>query len=86
LSAGTPSQLLGYPVFEDANMPTMAANSFSICFGDFMRGYVICDRVGISLLRDPYTSRGNIIFYTRKRVGGTLLNSEAIKLMKFASS
>ena len=86
LSAGTPSLLLGYPVFEDASVPAIAANSLSIAFGDFRAAYLIADRVGTTVLRDPYTSKGNIIFYVRKRVGGSLINSEAVKVIKFSAS
>ena len=67
-------------------MPTIAANSLSIAFGDFQAGYLIADRKGMTLLRDPFTSRGNVILYVTKRVGGALIDSEAIKVMKFAAS
>ena len=85
LQAGQPALLLGYPVAEDDNMPAIATDSFSIAFGDFNRGYTIVDRMGVRTLRDPYTEKGKILFYTTKRVGGGVTDFEAIKLLKFSS-
>jgi HK97 family phage major capsid protein len=65
-------------------MPDMAPNSLSIAFGDFMRGYLVIDRVGVRVLRDPFSAKPYVLFYTTKRVGGGVQNFEAIKLMKFA--
>jgi HK97 family phage major capsid protein len=84
--AGAASTLLGYAVAEAEDMPDIASGSFSIAFGDFARGYLIVDRVGINVLRDPYSAKPYILFYTTKRVGGGVQNFEAIKLMKFAAS
>lgn len=84
LMEGETFQLLGKPVEIDDFMPDIAANSLSIAFGDFRRGYIIVDRMGIRVLRDAYTSKPYIKFYTTKRVGGGLNDSNAIKLMKFA--
>ena len=84
--AGQPATLFGYPVIESEDMPDIAANSFSIAFGDFNRGYLIVDRVGIRVLRDPYTAKPYILFYTTKRVGGGVQNFEALKLLKFGTS
>lgn len=86
LVAGEPSTLAGYPIHADGNMPTLAADSYSLAFGNFKRGYAIRDRKGISVLRDPYTTKGFVEFYTTKRVGGGIRNFEAIKLMKFGTS
>lgn len=83
--AGKPSMLLGYPVAESEDMPNIAANSLSIAFGDFQRGYLIVDRVGIRVLRDPYSSKPYVLFYTTKRVGGGVADFDAIKLMKFSA-
>jgi HK97 family phage major capsid protein len=83
---GQPATLFGYPVVDDDNMPDIAANSFSIAFGDFRRGYLIVDRTGISILRDPYTNKPFVMFYVTKRVGGGVQNFEAIKLLRFATS
>jgi HK97 family phage major capsid protein len=76
--------LLGHPVAESEDMPAIAADSFSIAFGDFRRGYLIVDRVGIRILRDPYSSKPYVLFYTTKRVGGGIQDFNAIKLLKFA--
>lgn len=86
LTAGTPSTLMGYPVYECEDMPAMGAGSLSIAFGDFRRGYLIVDRQGPRMLRDPYTNKPYVNFYTTKRVGGSLLNDQAIKLLKFGTS
>lgn len=85
LEAGQPSMLLGYPVHEDENMPDISANSLSIAFGDFQRGYTIVDR-STSMLRDPYTAKPHVLFYSTKRVGAGMRDFRAIKLMKFAAS
>jgi HK97 family phage major capsid protein len=84
--AGQPPSLLGYPVAEADDMPDIAAGAYSIAFGDFSRGYLIVDRVGINVLRDPYSAKPYVLFYTTKRVGGGVQNFEAIKLLKFAAS
>lgn len=80
---GEASTLMGYPVAESEDMPTMAADSLSLAFGDFRRGYLIVDRVGIRVLRDPYSAKPYVLFYTTKRVGGGVADFEAIKLLKF---
>jgi HK97 family phage major capsid protein len=80
----TPSRLLGYPVVEAEDMPTIAANSLSIAFGDFNAGYVIVDRSGMSVLRDPYSNAPYVTFRTVRRVGGGVVDFDAIKLLKFA--
>jgi HK97 family phage major capsid protein len=85
-AAGQPATIFGYPVTEAEDMPDIAADSFSIAFGDFARGYLIVDRVGIRVLRDPYSAKPYVLFYTTKRVGGGVQNFEAIKLMKFSVS
>jgi HK97 family phage major capsid protein len=86
VAAGQSASLLGYTVAEAEDMPDIGANSLSIAFGDFARGYLIVDRVGINVLRDPFSAKPYVLFYTTKRVGGGVQNFEAIKLMKFAAS
>lgn len=76
----------GVPVIVDDYMPVISANSYSIAYGNFKRGYRIVDRRGIALIRDNITAKGTTKFNFRKRVGGGIINFEAIKLMKFASS
>ena len=79
--AGQPSTLLGYPVSELAALPALAASSKSVLFGDFARTYLIVDRVGVRVLRDPYTNKPFVMFYTTKRVGGGVVNPEAMKAL-----
>jgi HK97 family phage major capsid protein len=84
--AGQRATLMGFPVVEAEDMPDIAANSYSIAFGDFRRGYLVVDRVGVRILRDPYSAKPYVLFYTTKRVGGGIQDFDAIKLMKFAVS
>ena len=85
IAAGTPEMLAGYPIVRAEDMPALATNSYSMAFGDFRQGYQIVDRQGIRVMRDPYTSKPYVKFYTTKRVGGAVVNFEAIKFMKFAA-
>ncbi|HMN37966.1 MAG TPA: phage major capsid protein [Hyphomicrobium sp.] len=78
--------LMGYGVVECEDMPDIAANSLSIAFGDFSRGYLVVDRAGIRVLRDPFSAKPYVLFYTTKRVGGGVQDFDAIKLMKFSAS
>jgi HK97 family phage major capsid protein len=84
--AGLPGMLLGYPVTECEHMAAVAANAFPIAFGNWQRGYVIGDRTSLNVLRDPYTTKGAVKWYFRRRVHGSVLNSEAIKAIKVAVS
>ncbi|MEZ5853955.1 MAG: phage major capsid protein [Hyphomicrobiaceae bacterium] len=77
--------LLGHGVAEAEDMPDIAADATAIAFGDFRRGYLVVDRVGIRILRDPYSSKPYVLFYTTKRVGGGIQDFAAIKLLKFAA-
>ena len=85
LAAGAPPTLLNYPVTEAEDMPDVAEDATAIAFGDFKRGYLIVDRLGVRVLRDPYSAKPYVLFYTTKRVGGGVQNFEAIKLMKFGA-
>ncbi len=80
---GAPATLMNFPIVEAEDMPDIAAGSYSIAFGDFQRGYLIVDRMGIRVLRDPYSAKPYVLFYTTKRVGGGMQDFEAIKLLKF---
>ncbi len=84
LAAGAPNTLLGVPVALAADMPTPAASSLSVAVADFKRAYLIVDRIGIRTLRDPFTAKPFVKFYTTKRVGGKVVNTDAIKLLKLA--
>jgi HK97 family phage major capsid protein len=86
VQAGMPSQFLGFPVIEAEDMPTVGAGNFPLAFGNFSAGYLIVDRMGTRVLRDPYSNKPFVGFYTTKRVGGILQNSEAIKVLKIAAS
>lgn len=84
LIADEPATLLGRPVTIDEAMPDIAANTLPIAFGDFQAGYLINDRIGTRVLRDPFTSKPFVLFYVTKRVGAGLLDPNAIKLLKIA--
>lgn len=86
LVAGQASSLLGYPVTENEDMPDAGAGTTPIAFGNWKRAYTIVDRMGVRLLRDPYTNKPYVGFYATKRVGGMLVDSNAIKLIKLAAS
>lgn len=85
IAAGQPATLLGYPVASFEDMPDPASNSLSIAVGDMREAYQIVDRLGIRTLRDPYSAKPYVEFYTTKRVGGDVVNFEAIKLVKLGS-
>jgi HK97 family phage major capsid protein len=78
--------LMNYPIAESEDMPNVASNSYSIAFGDFNRGYLVVDRAGIRVLRDPYSAKPYVLFYTTKRVGGGVQDFDAIKLLKFGTA
>ena len=84
--AGQPSTFLGYPIVENEDMPAIAADALAVAFGNFQRGYTIVDRIGTTVLRDPYTNKPYVGFYTRKRVGGFVADSEAIKVLKLGTT
>ena len=77
--------LLGFPIYTMEDMPAIASDAFAIAFGDMRAAYTIVDRQGIRVLRDPYTSKPFVKFYTTRRVGGDVVNFDALKLVKFAS-
>jgi HK97 family phage major capsid protein len=80
------ASLMNFPVHDVEDMPDISANSLSVAFGDFKRGYLIVDRAGVTVLRDPYSAKPYVLFYTTKRVGGGVQDYDAIKLLKFAVS
>ena len=81
---GQPDRLLGYPVVEAEDMPDIAAGTCPIAFGNFRHGYLIAERSATQVLRDPFTNKPFVHFYATKRVGGQVLDSNAIKLLKIA--
>lgn len=76
--------ILGHPYVEATDMPSEAANAFPVAFGDFRRAYMIVDRVNLAVLRDPFTqaTTGNVRYIARKRVGGQVVQKEAINKLK----
>jgi HK97 family phage major capsid protein len=85
LQIGVPSAFNGYPVALDDNLPAIGAGTYPIYFGNFKRAYLIIDRAGIRVIRDPYTSPGYIKFFTWKRVGGGVSMYEAVKCLKISA-
>ena len=81
---GQPARLLGYPVIEAEDMPDIAAGVFPIAFGNFKAGYLIAERKDTRILRDPFTNKPYVNFYATKRIGGQVLDSDAIKLLKIS--
>lgn len=86
LEIGQSSTLRGYSFVENEDMPTKAAGANALAFGNFRRGFTIVDRIGTRVLRDPYTNKPYVGFYTTKRVGSMLEDSQAIKLLQCAAS
>ena len=86
LEAGAADTLLGKPVEIDDNMPDIGAGTYPVAFGDFKRAYLIVDNArGVRVLRDPFTNKPYVNFYTTKRVTGGISNYEAIKFLKIAA-
>ena len=86
VTAGEPNTFMGYGITEAEDMPAVGAGAFPLAFGDFREGYLITDRVGMRITRDEITTPGFVKFYVRKRLGGILRNSQAIKVLKIAAS
>lgn len=85
VQADAPFTILGKPVATDDNMPALATGSYSIAVGDFARAYVVVDRQGVRVLRNPYLNAPFVHFYTTKRVGGGIQDFDAVKLLQFAA-
>jgi len=79
------ASLMGFPLVEAEDMPDIGTDTTPIAFGDFRRGYLIVDRMGVNVLRDPYSAKPYVLFYTTKRVGGGVQDFDAIKLLKFSA-
>lgn len=86
ISLGQTATFMNFPIVESEDMPNIAANSFSVAFGDFRRAYLVVDRMGIRVLRDPFTAKPYVLFYTTKRVGGGVQDFDAYKLLRFGVS
>ena len=86
LAAGQPPTLLGSPVAESEHMDEIAAGKFPILFGDVRAGYLVVDRRGMQILRDPFSNKPHVMFYTTRRVGGAVQDFAALRLVKIAAS
>lgn len=86
LAEGAPDILLGKPVEIDDNVADIGAGKYAMFFGNFKRAYLIIDRLGTRVLRDPFSSKPYVLFYTTRRVGGGIVMYEAIKALKVAAS
>ena len=86
VQAGEPASFMGYSVVEAEDMPAVGAGTFPLIFGDFREGYLIADRVGMRITRDEITQPGFVKFYVRKRVGGILRNTQALKLLRISTT
>lgn len=84
--AGQPETIMGYPVARMEDVPALGADSLSLAFGNLREAYQIVDRQGIRVLRDPFTAKPYVKFYTTRRTGGGVVNFEAVKLLKFGIS
>ena len=86
--SGLPNTILGHPYVEAPDVADIAANAKSVIFGDFRRGYMIVDRVALSVLRDPYSQAGsgNVRYIARRRVGGEVVLAEAMRILKHPSA
>uniref|UniRef100_UPI003BABF934 phage major capsid protein n=1 Tax=Stappia sp. TaxID=1870903 RepID=UPI003BABF934 len=82
-SVGAPATLMSFPLTEAEDMPDIGIEAAAIAFGDFRRGYLVVDRAGVRILRDPYSAKPYVLFYTTKRVGGGVQDFDAIKLLSF---
>jgi HK97 family phage major capsid protein len=85
-AVGQKAMLMGFPLVEAEDMPDIASDATALAFGDFARGYLVVDRTGVTVLRDPYTAKPYVLFYTTKRVGGGVQDFDALKLLKFGAS
>jgi len=86
LVQGVPGTLLGYPVIDTPDMPDIDSDTLAILFADLSSGYVVTDVPGTYMIRDPYSSDLGVLFKARKRIGGNILDSNAIKALKFAAA
>ena len=86
VSKGVPNTLAGYVFNEDEQMPAIASGAHALAFGDWRRAYLIVDRLGFQVFRNPYINPPMIRFHMRKRVGGGVQRFDAFKTLKFSAS
>ncbi len=84
-SSGQPQSLAGSPIVEVPDMPAVAAGNIAALYGDMEATYLVVDRIGIRVLRDPYSNKPFVHFYTTKRVGGGVHNPEPMRALKIAA-
>lgn len=82
---GQPGSIFGYGYVTNEDMPAVGAGAIPVVFANFPQAYVIFDRIGIRQLRDPYTNKPFVGFYTTKRVGSMIANTQAVKFLKCAA-
>jgi HK97 family phage major capsid protein len=85
LQMGDPQNLLGMPIVRMEDMPAVSAGNLAVAFGDFNKAYTIVDRMGIRMLRDPFTAKPFVLFYATKRTGGDVTNFEAYSVLKISA-
>ena len=83
--AGQASELLGYPIVDMEDLVDSSSGVSPLAFGDFRAPSTIVERPGTRVLRDPYTSKPNVVFYVTRRVGGDIVNFESLKLLKVSA-
>ena len=86
LSEALPDRLMGYPVFLAEDMPALGTDAVGMLFGNFAQAYTVVDRMGIQVIRDPYSQPGFVRYYVSKRVGGAVTNPEAVKALVLGSA
>jgi HK97 family phage major capsid protein len=84
-NVGVQPTLMGQPCYYAADVAAIASNALAMAYGDIRKAYQIVDRTGIRILRDPYSSKPNVGFYTTKRVGGGVVSFDALKIAKISS-
>ncbi|CAI2719745.1 phage major capsid protein [Nitrospina watsonii] len=85
IKEGEPQMLLGHPIERMEDMPSVSANALPIAFGDWKQAYTIVDRSGVRVLRDPFSAKPFVLFYTTKHTGGDVTNFEALVIQKIAA-
>jgi len=86
LAAGNPSTLLGYPVVTWENVPNVGQLANCVMFGDFKAGYLLVELAGQRMIMDEVTAPGFVKWYIYRRVGGCILDNDAIKVGRCAAA
>jgi HK97 family phage major capsid protein len=85
LALGVPPTLAGEAVVDMPGMPNVGAGNIAALYGDMAETYQVIDRIGVRVLRDPYTAKPFVLFYTTKRVGGGVKNPTAMRALRIAA-